>query len=65
MSVKSEEALAKQRQLVESVEAMENAMPLLVRMAETSAAVKRANFLALVKEGFTETQALELSKAAI
>lgn len=65
MSVKSEEALAKQRQLVESVEAMENAMPLLMRLAETGAAVKRANFLALVKEGFTETQALELCKAAI
>ena len=62
MSNEATEALQRQRALIASVEAMENAAPLLIRLAETNAAIARANYLALIKEGFTEAQALTLCK---
>jgi hypothetical protein len=36
--------------------------PIIIEMNKTEAKIKRAKYLALVDEGFTEPQALELCK---
>lgn len=45
-----------------SLEMMRRELPKLIEHAALVAQVKRAYFIALVKEGFTEVQALELCK---
>lgn len=43
---------------------MRNQIPALIEVEQLQAKLSRAKFLALVSEGFTEQQALELCKKA-
>lgn len=46
--------------LAQAVRNLRENMPALLEMAQLNAQLNRAKYLALVKEGFTEAQALEL-----
>lgn len=48
---------------IAALEAMKRNLPILLEYASLQAQLKRAKFLALVKEGFSEQQAIELVKA--
>jgi hypothetical protein len=49
-------------QMKGDIEKFRRAVPELILHAQTMARVRRASYLALVEEGFTESQALELCK---
>jgi hypothetical protein len=54
--------LAERNQLRGEVEGLWRKIPELIEHAQIVAKVRRASFLALIAEGFTESQALELCK---
>jgi predicted sulfurtransferase len=49
-------------QMKADVEKFQRALPELIQHARTMAKVRRASYLTLIEEGFTESQALELCK---
>ena len=49
-------------ELMASVEALRRAAPALMQCAPIIAKIRRAHFVALVAEGFTEDQALDLCR---
>lgn len=57
----AEEIQNQQQSLRDAVDAYENSLPLLLRIAESQAQETRAKYLALMRNGFTESQALQLS----
>ncbi|MDQ0082922.1 hypothetical protein J2W35_003281 [Variovorax boronicumulans] len=46
--------------LAQSVKTVRENLPALMEMGQLNAQITRAKYLALVKEGFTEAQALDL-----
>lgn len=46
------------------IEKMKRELPKYIEMAEIVAQIRKANFDALIKQGFTEAQALELIKTS-
>lgn len=46
--------------IAQAVRTLRENMPAMLEMAQLNAQLNRAKFLALVKEGFSEAQALEL-----
>lgn len=48
--------------VAESIRGLERQLPQLIAMQRTLAQLTRARYLALIDEGFSEAQALELSK---
>lgn len=46
--------------IAQAVRNLRENMPALLEMAQLNAQITRAKYLALVKEGFTEAQALDL-----
>lgn len=52
--------LAPRDELQAASDAAERALPILIEHAARTAKLRRAMFTALVKEGFTEAQALDL-----
>lgn len=55
-----EEVQQRQQDLRDAVDQYENSLPLVIRLAESQAAAARAKYLAFVRAGFTEDQALKL-----
>lgn len=45
-----------------ALEALKRNLPVILEYAALQAQIKRTNYLAFLKEGFTEAQALELVK---